>query len=191
VPTKLGHATLASGMTPEDALTVRADLAKARHGFVLASDLHLTFLVTPVREELPMDWHCFYDIFGRLGSTDATIAELVGLSQKYLQVGRGPGQCGGVVQDRQGSDRDVPGTRQLRASIGSGGRLCCCYCLGGSTRPAWMICLAIHSLHSHCPTIECPCHHLLPWLLPSQAPPGLLCPAGPVHGALRPQCCGA
>lgn len=86
VPTKLGHATLASGMTPEDALTVRADLAKARHGFVLASDLHLTFLVTPVREELPMDWHRFYDIFGRLGSTDANIAELVGLSQKYLQV---------------------------------------------------------------------------------------------------------
>jgi DNA polymerase theta len=35
---------------------VKEDLERARQGFCMATDLHLTFLVTPVQEELPLNW---------------------------------------------------------------------------------------------------------------------------------------
>lgn len=36
---------------------VRKDLSRARDAFVMASDLHLTYLVTPARnDELAIDW---------------------------------------------------------------------------------------------------------------------------------------
>jgi hypothetical protein len=35
---------------------VRADLQRAREGFCMATDLHLTFLVTPAHEALPVTW---------------------------------------------------------------------------------------------------------------------------------------
>lgn len=57
MPTDFGKATLSSGMPPEEALIVKQDLARARMGFCMASDLHLTFLITPVNEEVPVDWH--------------------------------------------------------------------------------------------------------------------------------------
>lgn len=46
------------------------DLAKAREGFVLTSDLHLTFLVTPVDLHVwgpkGPDWKVFYSMLQRL-----------------------------------------------------------------------------------------------------------------------------
>lgn len=47
---------MASSMTPADALLVRADLLRAREAFVLACDLHLTFLATPIGEEVVVNW---------------------------------------------------------------------------------------------------------------------------------------
>ena len=42
------------------------DLAKAREGFVLTSDLHLTYLVTPVNIHVwktrEVDWKVFYNL---------------------------------------------------------------------------------------------------------------------------------
>eukprot|EP00798_Chlamydomonas_sp_ICE-L_P002967 gene2967-12975_t len=80
----LGKATLASGMTPEDALLVKHDLSTARDGFVMATDLHLTFLITPVNEELLIDWHRYHDIFQRLGPSDLKVAESMGVRAKYV-----------------------------------------------------------------------------------------------------------
>ncbi len=56
VPCPLGKATLASAMAPEDALLVRTDLDRARQCLVLATDLHVTYLVTPIKEEMHVDW---------------------------------------------------------------------------------------------------------------------------------------
>jgi DNA polymerase theta len=56
MPTELGKATSTAGLDPVQALTVKADLERAREGFCMATDLHLTFLVTPVQEELPVSW---------------------------------------------------------------------------------------------------------------------------------------
>lgn len=56
ISTPLGRATLASGMDPKQALDVHADLKKAREGLVLSTDLHLTYLVTPLDGDLKIDW---------------------------------------------------------------------------------------------------------------------------------------
>jgi hypothetical protein len=38
-------------------MQVKTDLARAREAFVMASDLHLTYLVAPARnDELHVDW---------------------------------------------------------------------------------------------------------------------------------------
>lgn len=55
-PSPLGRAAVASGLPPELCMQIRSDLALARDGFVLTSDLHLAFLCIPATEELQPDW---------------------------------------------------------------------------------------------------------------------------------------
>lgn len=42
------------------------DLVRAREGFVLASDLHLVYLVTPTNVEVEPDWELYYERFMEL-----------------------------------------------------------------------------------------------------------------------------
>lgn len=49
---------------------VLADLSRAREGFVLASDLHLVYLVTPINVDVEPDWELFYEHFVRLSPLD-------------------------------------------------------------------------------------------------------------------------
>jgi hypothetical protein len=56
MPTELGKAAASAGLDPKQALDVKDDLERARQGFCMATDLHLTFLVTPVQEEVPVNW---------------------------------------------------------------------------------------------------------------------------------------
>lgn len=83
-PTALGKGTLASGLPPEDALLVRKDLLQARNGLVLSTDLHMTFLITPLSEDLPIDWHRYYDMYNRLSEAERRVAEFVGVRPKYI-----------------------------------------------------------------------------------------------------------
>lgn len=46
------------------------DLAKAREGFVLASDLHLLYEVTPTYVDIEPDWGVYYSRFMELSHTD-------------------------------------------------------------------------------------------------------------------------
>ena len=46
------------------------DLSRAREGFVLASDLHLVYLVTPINVEVEPDWELFYERFMQLSALD-------------------------------------------------------------------------------------------------------------------------
>lgn len=69
-PLPLGKATLESSLAPDQALRVAADLSRARRGFIMTTDLHLTYLVTPVNEEaLQVGWdavlHPYRDDVGR------------------------------------------------------------------------------------------------------------------------------
>ena len=56
--TQLGAATVASALSPEEALVVFAELRKARHSFVLESELHIIYLVrTLIYSEACMGSH--------------------------------------------------------------------------------------------------------------------------------------
>lgn len=46
------------------------DLVRAREGFVLASDLHLVYLVTPINVEIEPDWELYYERFMGLPTLD-------------------------------------------------------------------------------------------------------------------------
>ena len=72
-----GNVTHASQCPP--VLQVKEDLSRARDGFVMSSDLHLTFLITPVTEELRINWARFDALFGRLPEVERRIAGLVGV----------------------------------------------------------------------------------------------------------------
>ena len=45
-PTQLGAAVLASSLSPDEGLTVFAELQKARQCFVLENELHIVYLVS-------------------------------------------------------------------------------------------------------------------------------------------------
>lgn len=49
------------------------DLSRAREGFVLASDLHLVYLVTPTNVDVEPDWELFYERFMQLPALDQVI----------------------------------------------------------------------------------------------------------------------
>lgn len=46
------------------------DLSRAREGFVLASDLHLVYLVTPINVDVEPDWELYYERFMLLSSLE-------------------------------------------------------------------------------------------------------------------------
>lgn len=49
------------------------DLSRAREGFVLASDLHLVYLSTPINVEVEPDWELYYERFLELSALDQVI----------------------------------------------------------------------------------------------------------------------
>ncbi|XP_069744568.1 DNA polymerase theta isoform X2 [Narcine bancroftii] len=84
-PTQLGAATLASSLSPPDALRIFADLQKAMKGFVLENDLHILYQITPVYEEwVTIDWYQFYCLWENLSASLKRVAELVGVEEGFL-----------------------------------------------------------------------------------------------------------
>ena len=49
------------------------DLRRAREGFVLASDLHIVYIVTPINVDVEPDWELYYERFMELSSLDQVI----------------------------------------------------------------------------------------------------------------------
>ena len=56
--TQLGVATVASSLSPDEALVVFSELQKARRAFVLQNELHIIYLV---RNCVGMVWHMSND----------------------------------------------------------------------------------------------------------------------------------
>ncbi|PKA67186.1 DEAD-box ATP-dependent RNA helicase ISE2, chloroplastic [Apostasia shenzhenica] len=84
VATPLGHAAFGSSLTPEESLIVLNDLTRAREGFVLASDLHLVYLVTPINVEVEPDWELYYQRFMELSPLDQSVGNRVGVMEPFL-----------------------------------------------------------------------------------------------------------
>nr|XP_033798472.1 DNA polymerase theta isoform X2 [Geotrypetes seraphini] len=84
-PTQLGCATLASSLSPYEALGIFADLQRAMKGFVLENDLHILYLVTPMCDEwTTIDWYQFFCLWEKLPTSMKRVAELVGIEEGFL-----------------------------------------------------------------------------------------------------------
>nr|CAB3461937.1 unnamed protein product [Digitaria exilis] len=59
-----------TGIDTKGESVVLDDLSRAREGFVLASDLHLVYLVTPINIDLELDWELYYERFMQLSSLE-------------------------------------------------------------------------------------------------------------------------
>ncbi|KAF8666497.1 hypothetical protein HU200_053610 [Digitaria exilis] len=82
--TPLGRAAFGSSLNPEESLVVLDDLSRAREGFVLASDLHLVYLVTPINIDLEPDWELYYERFMQLSSLEQSVGNRVGVIEPFL-----------------------------------------------------------------------------------------------------------
>ncbi|XP_022996478.1 helicase and polymerase-containing protein TEBICHI isoform X2 [Cucurbita maxima] len=82
--TPLGRASFGSSLSPEESLIVLDDLSRAREGFVLASDLHLVYLVTPINVDVEPDWELYYERFMGLSSLDQSVGNRVGVTEPFL-----------------------------------------------------------------------------------------------------------
>ena len=60
-------------LTLDTVQIVLDDLMRAREGFVLASDLHLVYLVTPINVDVEPDWELYYERYMQLSSLDQVL----------------------------------------------------------------------------------------------------------------------
>ncbi|XP_075107854.1 helicase and polymerase-containing protein TEBICHI-like isoform X1 [Nicotiana tabacum] len=82
--TPLGRASFGSSLSPEESLVVLDDLIRAREGFVLASDLHVVYLVTPINVDVEPDWELYYQRFMELSALDQSVGNRVGVQEPFL-----------------------------------------------------------------------------------------------------------
>lgn len=87
VATRLGAACLASSMPPTDGLILFAELQKSRRSFVLESELHAVYLVTPYSvcyQLQDIDWVLYVHMWEKLSSPMKKVGELVGVRDAFL-----------------------------------------------------------------------------------------------------------
>eukprot|EP00112_Aurelia_sp_Birch-Aquarium-sp1_P005663 Seg1644.12_Seg1644.13 transcript_id=Seg1644.12_Seg1644.13/GoldUCD/mRNA.D3Y31 product="DNA polymerase theta" protein_id=Seg1644.12_Seg1644.13/GoldUCD/D3Y31 len=86
-PTQLGSATLASALSPDEALVVFRELQKARRCFVLENELHIVYQVMPIymQSQWPeLDWYRYFNLFEKLPPQYKRVGEIVGVEEAFL-----------------------------------------------------------------------------------------------------------
>lgn len=87
VATSLGKACLSSSVAPDEGLTLFTELEKARQCFVLDTELHLIYLVTPYSSCHSwgnIDWIFYLDLWDKLSVAMKRVGELVGVRESYI-----------------------------------------------------------------------------------------------------------
>ncbi|XP_008558499.1 DNA polymerase theta isoform X1 [Microplitis demolitor] len=87
VATQLGKACLAASVPPTDGLFLFEELQKARRCFVLDTELHVIYLVTPFNSSNQIgqiDWYTFLEIWKNISESERRVGQLVGVSEAYL-----------------------------------------------------------------------------------------------------------
>lgn len=87
ISTRLGYACLASSMPPNDGFFLFSELQKARQNFVLETELHAVYLVTPFSvcyQLQEIDWLFYLDIWEKLSLSMQRVGELVGVKESFL-----------------------------------------------------------------------------------------------------------
>lgn len=87
IATSLAKACLSSSLPPEDGLALLEEIEKARQCFVLDSDLHLLYLVTPYsvcNQWSNLDWMLYLEFWEKLTPSMKRVAELVGVQEGFI-----------------------------------------------------------------------------------------------------------
>ncbi|KAF2584902.1 hypothetical protein F2Q70_00034076 [Brassica cretica] len=71
--TPLGRGSFGSSLCPEESLIVLDDLLRSREGLVMASDLHLVYLVTPINVGVEPNWELYYERFMELSPLEQSL----------------------------------------------------------------------------------------------------------------------
>nr|CAI5843935.1 unnamed protein product [Callosobruchus analis] len=85
--TSLGKACLSSSVAPDEGLALFTELDKARQCFVLETELHLIYLVTPYsacHSWGNLDWMFYLELWQKLPRSMKKVGELVGVRESYL-----------------------------------------------------------------------------------------------------------
>ncbi|KZC14173.1 DNA polymerase theta [Dufourea novaeangliae] len=87
VATAFGKACLAASIPPKDGLFLLEELQKARRCFVLDTELHVIYLVTPLSSGSQIgtiDWMTFLELWKMLSESERRVGQLVGVEERFL-----------------------------------------------------------------------------------------------------------
>lgn len=82
--TRLGNATLASGLHPDESIELLQDLTKARQGFCLLNDLHIIYQVTPndISRAVDLkDWQHYSKVWNDLDEISQYVGCRIGIDE--------------------------------------------------------------------------------------------------------------
>lgn len=85
--TALGKACLASSVSPGDGLFLFEELQRARKCFVLETELHLIYLVTPFNSGSltgHIDWMIFFNLWKSLSESERRVGQMVGIEERFI-----------------------------------------------------------------------------------------------------------
>ncbi|XP_046737079.1 DNA polymerase theta [Diprion similis] len=87
VATALGKACLASSVSPGDGLFLFEELQRARKCFVLETELHIIYLVTPFHSGNltgQIDWMIFFNLWKSLSECERRVGQMVGIEERFF-----------------------------------------------------------------------------------------------------------
>ncbi|XP_018400080.1 PREDICTED: DNA polymerase theta [Cyphomyrmex costatus] len=87
VATPLGKACLAASIPPREGLFLFEELQKARRCFVLDTELHVIYLVTPLSSGCQIgtvDWMMFHELWNTMSESERRVGKLVGVEERFV-----------------------------------------------------------------------------------------------------------
>ncbi|XP_071632237.1 DNA polymerase theta isoform X1 [Temnothorax longispinosus] len=87
VATPLGKACLAASIPPREGLFLFEELQKARRCFVLDTELHVIYLVTPLSSGCQIgtvDWMTFHELWNAMSESERRVGKLVGVEERFV-----------------------------------------------------------------------------------------------------------
>ncbi|XP_012529717.2 DNA polymerase theta [Monomorium pharaonis] len=87
VATPLGKACLAASIPPREGLLLFEELQKARRCFVLDTELHVIYLVTPLSSGCQIgtvDWMTFHELWNSMSESERRVGNLVGVEERFV-----------------------------------------------------------------------------------------------------------
>ncbi|KAL0124938.1 hypothetical protein PUN28_006657 [Cardiocondyla obscurior] len=87
IATPLGKACLAASIPPREGLFLFEELQKARRCFVLDTELHVIYLVTPLSSGCQIgnvDWMTLYELWNTMSESERRVGKLVGVEERFV-----------------------------------------------------------------------------------------------------------